>query len=243
MLALFKLGPGAVFNDFYRNICYFKSIPHPRAVIGHESIHYACLYASLENTPITSLTISFVESHYPRELLVHLREIRNYKVEEKSPGIYTVIGDILPIQIIDSRQLSDEENLWLKGLNRHEAQEALRIAAKASSQRDGARIGAYLDVIIRANIDVLREAYKMSDVSYTGITGIPALDEFLEETGYIAQYEARREAKVEERKAIDIAKNLVSLGLPLETVVSATGLGIDKVEEMYNKQITINSEQ
>ena len=35
-------------------------------------------------------------------------------VDERSSGIYTVEGDILPIQIIDSRQLSADENLWLK---------------------------------------------------------------------------------------------------------------------------------
>ena len=88
----------------------------------------------------------------------------------------------------------------------------------------------------------------MSDVSYTGI---PALDEFLEETGYMAGYTARMEAKMEaqmeakvearaeaigeargEERVIDIAKNLVNLGLPVETVVSVTGLGIDKVMEI-----------
>ena len=33
-----------------------------------------------------------------------------------TPGIYTVDGDILPTQIIDSRKLFDARNLWLKGL-------------------------------------------------------------------------------------------------------------------------------
>jgi hypothetical protein len=37
---------------------------------------------------------------------------------ETGPGIYTVSGDILPIQIIDSRRLSADENLWLKNLNK-----------------------------------------------------------------------------------------------------------------------------
>ena len=220
-----------------------------RVSSGDSHFFYDFHKNTLENVPITSLTISFVESHYPRVLDTHLRKIRNYKVEEKSPGIYTVSGDILPIQIIDSSKLSVEENLWLKGLNRFKVPEAWRIVTKVSLQGDPAKIGAYLDAIVRANIDVLQEAYKMSDVCYTGI---PALDELLEEVGYMDGYTARMEAKIEakmeaameakieakmeargEERVLDIARNLVNLGLPLETVVSATGLGIDKVKEMY----------
>jgi len=44
-------------------------------------------------------------------------EKRNYTVEESHPGIYNVKGDIMPIQLIDSRRLSAEENLWLKELD------------------------------------------------------------------------------------------------------------------------------
>jgi len=62
-------------------------------------------------------TLGFVESHYPREVLTHLREERGYAVEEKRSGIYIIKGDILPIQIIDNRKLSEEENIWLKDLD------------------------------------------------------------------------------------------------------------------------------
>jgi hypothetical protein len=78
---------------------------------------YACLYAAIEKAPITGMSLSFVESRYSGKLLKHLRDIRKYTVAETSSGIYTVTGDILPIQVIDSRQLSEEENLWLKGLD------------------------------------------------------------------------------------------------------------------------------
>jgi hypothetical protein len=43
--------------------------------------------------------------------------VRGYKVEKNGKGIYTVSGDIIPIQIIDSKELSTTENLWLKDLN------------------------------------------------------------------------------------------------------------------------------
>jgi len=250
-----KKNIAAIFRE--ANLVEYKSPDAYVSVADFYKVYgYACLYASLERVPVTSLTISFVESRYPRDLLTHLREIRNYNVEEKSPGIYTVSGDILPIQVIDSRQLSAGENLWLKNLNRLDAQAALRIMVEVSLQGKAARIGAYLDAITRANKAVLQEVFNMSDVKYE----LPALREIFDELDWTAEIKAEAEARGkalgeargealgeargeargvlmgeirgEERKAIGIAKNLVNLGLPLETVVSVTGLGIEKVKEI-----------
>ena len=191
---------------------------------------YACLYASFEKIPVTNLTVSFIESHYPRELLAHLQEIRGYKVAEKYPGIYTVLGDILPIQIIDSRQLSSEENLWLKGLrNKLEPSEIRRVLTEISRQGKAVKIGVYLDVITKANYLAVEEAMKMSSAA-------KSLDEVFERTGLAAKWEARGMAKGEERRAIDVAQNLINLGLPLDTVASATKLDPEKVKTLYQNK-------
>jgi hypothetical protein len=103
----------AIFRE--ANLLEYKSPSDHVSVVDFYKVYgYACLYASLEKTPITNLTITFVESRYPRELLAHLRKVRNYKIEEKWPGVYNVSGDILPIQVINSRKLSADENIWLK---------------------------------------------------------------------------------------------------------------------------------
>jgi hypothetical protein len=57
-----------------------------------------------------------VESHQPTKLFAHLKKDRGWAVEKRSAGIYIVTGDIVRIQIIDSRELSEAENLWLKTL-------------------------------------------------------------------------------------------------------------------------------
>ena len=44
---------------------------------------------------------------------------------------------------------------------------------------------------------------------------------------------ARWETKAEERKAIDVAKKMIVLGLPVETIVSATELEIEKVKALH----------
>jgi predicted transposase YdaD len=57
------------------------------------------------------------------------------------------------------------------------------------------------------------------------------------ETGWAAEWEAEGEARGraegEQRKAFGIAQNMVKLGLPIETVISATQLDPEKVKMLY----------
>ena len=194
---------------------------------------YACLYASFQEVPVTNLTISFVESRYPKKLIGHLKSIRKYTVEEKSPGIYTVIGDILPIQIIDSRRLSADENLWLRELHNGLApQEIRRVITEAHRKGKAARIEAYLDAIIRANINSIEGAFEMSGTTMS-------LGEVLDRAGVLEKLlpyaEARGEATGEERRALAIAKNMISQGHSIEVIIAATSLDPEKVKSLYSK--------
>jgi hypothetical protein len=183
---------------------------------------YACLYKVLNKVDIHDLTLTFAGSRYPRDLLAHLQEIRGYTLEEKWPGIYTIKGDILPIQVINSRKLSADENLWLKELdNQLEVPDMQRVRAEIVRLGKTARIKAYLDVVLKANRKSLREALKMSDTTLT-------LDEIFEEAGLTAKWEAR----AEERKAIEIARNLLNLGDSTDKIIAATGLSREEVENL-----------
>jgi hypothetical protein len=195
---------------------------------------YACQYMALNGTDVNEMTLTFVESGHPRELFSHLREKRGFHIEEKNAGIYNVTGDILPIQVIDTRRLSAEENLWLRDLdNRLDAAEIGRITAEIRKLGKAARIGAYLDAITRANKESLREAIKMSDTALT-------LDQIFEEAGLVAKWEARGEAKGEarglakgeEKKAKEIAKNLLGNGFSLEQTAHLSGLDIAEVRKL-----------
>jgi len=216
----------AIFRE--ANLLEYKSPDNHVSVANFYKVYgYACLYAYLENVPITNLTISFVESRYPRNMLVHLKKIRGYRVEETSPGIYTVNGDILPIQVIDSRRLSEDENLWLKSLsNRLDSLAVLKINEEAKRQDKATRIQAYMSAIAKANFLAIEEAMNMSNAA-------KSLDEVLERTGLVARWEARAEARGRQNEALDIAKNMVSSGFPLETVISMTKLDPEKVKGLY----------
>jgi len=183
---------------------------------------YACLYASFNKVPINDMTITFIESHYPGKLLEHLKNERNYTVEENRKGIYIIRGDILPIQIVDSRRLSAEENLWLKNLsNRLDTEEFRQIRDEASRQDKSVRIAAYLDAIIRANIRTMEEVIKMD--------GVPkSLEKVLKDAGLIAKWETSGKT--------EIAKNMVNRGYAFEEITSITQLDPEKVKALYQNQ-------
>jgi len=178
--------------------------------------------------------VSFIASRYPRKLLDHLQNERNYSVAETGPGIYTISGDILPIQIIDSRRLSAEENLWLKNLSKELGYTAItQVGKEINRQGKTARIAAYWNAILHANPAAIQEAKEMGKIS--------KLDKVLIETGLAAKWEAEGEARGrvegeargEQRKAFGIAQNMVKLGLPIETVISATQLDPEKIKPLY----------
>jgi len=191
---------------------------------------YACLYASFNKVPITSMTISFVESRHPRKLLEHLKKERGYKVAETSSGIYTVSGDILPIQIIDGGKLSADENLWLKSMSKKLSYaEFSHISAEIKRQGKAARLGAYIYLIAGINDTAMKEEIKNMKKWKNRFY------EVMEETGLAAEFEAKGEARGIAEGAFNIAQNLVKLGVPIETIISATQLDPEKVKTLYRQ--------
>jgi len=221
-----------IFRDI--NIIEYKS---PDDYISIEDFYkvyaYAYLYASFERVPITSLTITFIESHYPRNLLAQLENVLNYQIEETYPGIYSIKGDRLAIQVINSRRLSPEENLWLKNLDGNlKIQEVQRVFSEIEKLKKMARIEAYLDVIFRANSNIVQEAFHMG-----GDTNA-RLIQTLREIGLLDNWEAIWEAKLEtkaEERAKSIAKNLAKQGYPLEDIIAATELDPATVKELSSE--------
>ena len=169
------------------------------------------------------------ENRFPRTLISHLQEVRKFSVEEIRAGIYTVKGDIFPIQVVNSRRLSADENLWLKDLcGKLSQQEIQRVITEISRQEKRLGTGAYLDVIIRANNDNFRRTISMRHRQTT-----LSFDELLEEAGWTARWEARGKAIGEENKAMEVAQNMIKIGLPFEIIVSVTSLEPEKVKMLY----------
>jgi hypothetical protein len=217
------------------NILEYKSPGDYVSVADFYKVYgYACLYAALEGTPITGLTLTFVGSRHPGKLFAHLREERRCGIEERSPGIYSVTGDILPVQVIDSRKLPEEENLWMRNLGGSVDTAALgRIAVEIGRRGKAARTGAYLDAIARANVETVREAVRMSD-------SMAALEQVFEEVGWIAKWEARGMTKgvaqgvargaAQTRR--EVAENLLANGFSAELAAKMTAMDIEEVRAL-----------
>jgi len=256
--AVIKKNIAVIFREW--NLLEYKSPDKHLYIADFYKVYaYACLYASFNDVPVTSMTVSFIISRYPEELLDHLKNDRHYTVAETAPGIYTISGDILPIQVIDSSRLSADENLWLKNLRKKLKYTAItRIGTEINRHGKAAQITAYWNAIMLANPAAIKEAIKMSDYSTlykifveTGYAarlikmatemGDSSLDKILIETGLAATWEARAEARGEARGRSEgeakgrfgIAQNMVKLGLPIETVISATQLDPEKVKTLY----------
>jgi len=128
----------------------------------------------------------------------------------------------MPIQLIDSRKLSAEENLWLAELdNRLTALQIRRLAEEIWRLGNAAHIAAYIDAVMQANQKSVEEMYKMSDSALT-------LDEVFERVGATARWEAKGEAKGKEA----IVRNMLKSGFPVEQIASLSGLDIETIKAM-----------
>jgi hypothetical protein len=224
---------GVIFRA--ENIIEYKSPGDYVSVWDFYKVYgYACLYAAINQVPVTGLSLTFAGSHYPKELASHLEGTRGFKVEKTAQGIYTVTGDIMPIQIIDNRQLSAEENLWLKDLDdRLGAEDIRRITAAIARLGKVGQIRAYLEVITKANAQSVREALKMSDTTLT-------LEKVFEEAGLTARWEAKGkkegETKGEKKGKVlaqkEMARKALLRGLPEKTIVAITGLKVSVIREL-----------
>jgi hypothetical protein len=244
VLVIKKLGSGPIrenIAEIFResNIFEYKS-PRDYISVGdfYKVYGYACFYASLNRRDIASLTVSLVCSRQPAGLLRHLREARGYGVEEVHSGIYRVTGDIIPVQIIQTKRLSAEGNLWLKGLSEDlDISQAGAILKESAGKGKGARIHAYLNAVLLANPRAVEEALKMRNGALT-------LEKVLRDAGLTEKWkaegkaegealgEARGKAEGKEEKALEIARNLIQRGWSVEETAETTDLSIDRVKAL-----------
>ena len=130
---------------------------------------YACIYQSdtdrvKEVDPETS-TLTFVCSHYPREMLKHLKQVRGIHVEKQGPGIYYLKGDPIPMQLLIVKELSKAENYWLQILRTDlkagpEIRELMTNYEKNKKSKDCV---AVMNLIARANWKQMEVEKKMCD--------------------------------------------------------------------------------
>lgn len=83
----------------------------------YKTIGYAGLFINQtgKRNQYTALDISlsFLSFHYPKRLMKHLQKDRKITVEKFSNGVYHIINETFNIQIIVTKELCPEKNLYL----------------------------------------------------------------------------------------------------------------------------------
>ena len=98
-------------------------------------------------------------------MLKHLAEIRGIHVENRDKGIYYLTGDAIPMQLLITRELTQEENFWLKNLRMDlkAGREIQTIVARYEQNRHSKDYAAVMDLITRANWTEMEVERKMCD--------------------------------------------------------------------------------
>jgi hypothetical protein len=213
------------------NIVELKSPTDNLTVYDFYKVYgYACVLMSDEKRKVSvkDISLSFVVSQYPKNLMKYFEKDLGYRVTEEERGIYYVKGDKLRIQIIDSRQVSEEENLYVRGLNMDLHKNQGDSILKELEPRTGeACVRAYLHVMFRGNPQLLKEERVMRSDA--------ALNKVLKEIGFTERWieEGRLEGRLE--GALETARNLLKKGWGVKEVAEGTKLSLRQVRALKKK--------
>jgi hypothetical protein len=201
------------------NICEYKSPSDSLSVSDYyKSLSYTYLYISQNGVDIRDVTLSFVITVKPRDLIKLLRSRNGITVTEEPSGIHVITGETFPIQIIESKKLNENENLWLKALSNKASDDLIQSVIKESKKFPSEKVLAYIHALITAKstrkgtnkVSDQEFAEIMSSVGYVTIERLEAAEELLEEERKAAEVlieEERKAAEVrheEERKAAEV---------------------------------------
>lgn len=214
---------GRIFRE--HNIIEYKSPDDYLSINDFYKVYaYACLYQSdtdkVKEIDPETLTITFVCSHYPREMFRHLTNTRGIIIEDKGNGIYYLKGDPIPMQLLLTLKLSEKENYWLQNLrtNLKAGTEIRSLVARYEKHKHSKDYEAVMDLITRANWKEMEVERKMCD----------ALKELLSDE----LHEANTRGKSE---GITLAKQVFKLsaqGLQPAAIAEKCGISLEQVNEI-----------
>ena len=131
-------------------------------------IGYAYFYMSdtihVNEIQCEEISISYVCSKYPRELIKHLLNKGN-TIEQKENGIYYIYGEKFPIQIIVNIFLSESNNLWLKNLTNKITDTASveHLVRAYEGKKNNKLYSSVMDILVRANGTKFNEVKHMCE--------------------------------------------------------------------------------
>lgn len=149
------------------NVIEYKS-PSDSLTIDdfYKTIGYAFIYKGLGNTvdevPLSELTVSLFRESKPRELIKKLGN-SGHGIEEKYPGIYYVSGCEIPVQIVVTKELDIEHSslrVLSDDVSKDDVVRFLNESRNAVTPGEKNNIDAILQASVTANFDLYEEVRK-----------------------------------------------------------------------------------
>lgn len=153
---------GRIFRK--HNIIEYKSPTDYLSIDDYYLVYgYACLYKSDTKTEdeisVEDITITFVCHHYPQKLIAHLVEVRKYDIQLVEKGIYYIKGDFFTMQLLLTKELTNEQNLWLHNLT-NDIQDSAVVTTLLNEYQKHQKENHYksvMDIIVHANKETFKE--------------------------------------------------------------------------------------
>jgi len=180
---------------------------------------------------MSDITISISLTIYPRELVKHFENVHGCRVEDTGSGIHYVQGDIVPIQILESKKLHEDENLFLRNLRSNLNKDDMYKTVKIYKERKPINNkNVFLDRVVKANPNAFKEALTMFTENTREI-----IMEAIEENGWLEGWLAKLDSRMEIENSKKIARRMFLLGDSPDKISEATELPIDTVIEIANQ--------
>lgn len=192
---------GRIFRK--HNIIEYKSPEDYLSINDFYKVYgYTCFYQSetkrVKDIPPEEITMTFICNHYPQKLLEHLKKFKGIEVEKQEAGLYYLLGDSFPIQLVIVKELSKEENYWLQNLRRNlkTGEEIQEVVRRYEQVKHKAYYSDVMNLIVRANQKQMEEEKNMCE----------ALNELFAEELKEADLRGRKEGRKEGRSVGQIEK-------------------------------------
>ena len=213
-----KKNIGRIFRKY--NIIEYKSPNDYLSIDDFYKVYgYACFYKSdtirTDQISVEELTITFVCGKYPRKLMQHLRKVQGLHIDRQDEGIYYMEGDVIPMQLILTSELDEEQNLWLRSLTNQltEPRTIEKLIREYGRHSENRLYESMMNIIVKANQRTFQEVSTVCE----------ALEELMKDR-IEERVEERVEERIEEREQKALEKGIKAF------VQTCKELGIPKSE-------------
>ena len=159
---------GQIFRK--HNIVEYKSPKDYLSINDFYKVYaYACYYISsskkVNGILAEEVTITFVSFRYPNKMLELLKKNRGLEIKKVDKGIYYILGDSFPVQLIVTKKLSPDNNLWLSCLTNDLKGHSIidKISSEYRKHRRDELYKSVMNIIVRANKEQFKEEKSMCE--------------------------------------------------------------------------------